>query len=269
MNMEEFGCSCPDLELAGVLALALGKTTPLPLRPRDEALLANTVEFRFGANQSRLGWTIGKGPVVLLVHGYSGRGVQMATLAREIAKCGFRAVFFDAGGHGASRAEKVGFFTFINDTRDIVAHLGEPLFAMIGHSAGGLAMMRARGLYGAKAGRYVLIAAPFYPYVPLETMQRQGAPAETIPHIKAILSDQFQTTWAALVGGIAFDPEPDARLLAIYDTADERVRHSDAELIGSRWPGTHVVKTSGYGHNRILQADETLKAVAKFLTSNG
>src|SRR5271154_7012367 len=124
MSMEAFSQSNPALELAGSLANALGQATPMALRPQDEALMADANEFRFGPGQSRLAWSIGEGPLVILVHGYSGRGVQMAMLARETAKLGFRAVFFDAGGHGASDAEKIGFATFINDTRDITRHLG-------------------------------------------------------------------------------------------------------------------------------------------------
>jgi len=221
--------------------------------------------FEFGAG--RVAWSVGSGPIVLLVHGYSGRGVQMAALALEVSKNGFRAVFFDAGGHGASRVEKIGFFTFINDTRDIVEHLRLPLFAMIGHSAGGLAMMRARELFGISAERYALISAPFYPYVPLESMLGRGAPSAALPYVKAILADQFRTNWSTLVKGVAYAPDASKPLLAIYDRADERVRHSDAEKLGALWPEISIVKTEGYGHNRILQADESLEAVSNFLTA--
>jgi pimeloyl-ACP methyl ester carboxylesterase len=265
MNMEAFSQSNPALELAGSLAIALGKSTPMTLRPQDEALTADAEQFRFGSGQSRLAWSIGDEPIVILVHGYSGRGVQMAALARETAEQGFRAVFFD-GGHGASDAEKIGFSTFINDTRDIVKHLGGRIYAMIGHSAGGLAMMRARALHDTRADKYAVIAAPLFPYVPLETMQKRGAPDDALHYVKAILADQFQTTWASLAGGIAFEPEPAKPLLAIYDSSDERVRHTDADILRERWPGATIRKTDGYGHNRVLQAQETLEAISRFLS---
>lgn len=265
MKMEEYERSSDVLEVAAMLGEALGQSSVMPLRPKDESLLAQAETFGFGAG--RIGWSVGSGPVVLLVHGYSGRGVQMAALAFEIARQGFRAIFFDAGGHGASRVEKIGFFTFINDTRDIVDHLNEPIFAMIGHSAGGLAMMRARDLYGVAAERYTLISAPFYPYVPLEGMLKRGAPTAALPYVKAILADQFRTSWSSLARGVAYVSEKSKPLLAIYDTDDERVRHTDADRLGAIWPGARIVKTKGYGHNRILQADEALQAVVAFLTS--
>lgn len=197
MDMEWADRSSDALELAVMLGLALGRPSVLPLRPKDEDMLDQFESFSFGAG--RVGWSIGEGPLVLLVHGYSGRGIQMAALAPKIASQGFRAVFFDAGGHGASRIEKIGFFTFINDTRDILAYLAAPVFAMVGHSAGGLAMMRARALHGVAAQRYIVISAPLYPYVPLESMRGNGASLEALDHVKAMLAGQFQTSWSALV----------------------------------------------------------------------
>ncbi|MEN2980559.1 alpha/beta fold hydrolase [Tistrella bauzanensis] len=263
--MAAYRASTPVLDQAGMLAAGLGQAVILPLRPQDETMLEQAEPFRFGPHDSRQAWSVGEGPVVMLVHGYSGRGVQMASLALRIARQGYRCVFFDAGGHGASRPEKVGFHTFIADTHDLFTRLDTPVRAMIGHSAGGLAMMRARALHGVHADRYAVISAPLFPYVPLESMRRQGAFPEALDHVKAILSDQFQTSWSSLSGGIAYTPEADGRLLAIYDTTDQMVEHSDAEALAVLWPGCRVVKTAGYGHNRILQAEETGAAVCAFL----
>lgn len=261
----DFASTEPALELAGALAIGLGTSIPMPERPQDTERLARFESFRFGHDASRIGWAVGEGPTVLLVHGYSGRGVQMAAVAETLAAQGFRAVFFDAGGHGNSRNEKIGFFTFIEDTRAIAAHLGGEIHAMIGHSAGGLAMMRARDIHGVRASRYAVIAAPFFPYVPLETMQGRGATEEALGYVKAILADQFRTSWSALVAGAAYQPEPGRPLLAIYDRDDDRVRHADADRLQALWPGTITVKTEGFGHNRVLQAPETLAAIGDFM----
>jgi len=265
MDLRSYQQSSEALDAAGALTRTLGTSQPLPLRPQDEALLADASCFRFGVANNRPAWSLGEGPTVLLVHGYSGRGVQMAMLAHAIARQGFRAVFFDAGGHGDARAEKIGFFTFINDVRDIAEHLDEPLYAMVGHSAGGLAMMRARALHGIRAQRYAVIAAPFFPYVPLARMRANGASDTSLEYVKVFLSDQFQTDWSSLVRGAAFEPEDDKPILAVYDRADDRVSHDDAERIQNLWRQTTVVKTDGHGHNRVLRASETILALQRFL----
>jgi len=264
-ELEPYRRSNPALDMVAMLTAVLGKTLDMPLRPQDEALFEGTEPFRFGPDGSRQAWSIGEGPLAVLVHGYSGRGVQMATLARRLAAEGFRSIFFDAGGHGASRPEKIGFFTFIDDTRDLTAHLDTPVHALVGHSAGALAMMRARGLYGVAAEKYAAISAPLFPYVPLESMRGRGVPEAGLDYIKAILSEQFQMSWSSLAAGDAYLPEAGKKLLAVYDTTDERVRHTDADALAGLWPGTRIVKPAGYGHNRILQAGETLDAVADFL----
>ncbi len=257
--------STPLLELVATLTARLGKAVDMPLRPQDSTLLEDMESFRFGPSYSRLAWSTGDGPLVILVHGYSGRGVQMAPLAIKLAEEGFRCVFFDAGGHGASDAEKVGFATFMNDTRDIIAHLGEPVQALIGHSAGGLALMRARSIFGFAAQKYGIISAPIYPYVPLVNMRGRGAPEDALSYVKAVLCDQFQLGWSSLVKGDSFAPEEDKELLAIYDTEDPMVRHTDADEIAALWPDATVIKTHGYGHNRILKANETLDAFVNLI----
>lgn len=255
------------LDLVAPLTDALGSAATLPLRPQDADLLTGAEPFSFGPDNSRKAWSFGEGPLVILVHGYSGRGVQMAALARHLSAAGFRSVIFDAGGHGLSRPERIGFHTFMADTRDLLAHLGSPVHTLVGHSAGALAMMRARGLYDVSANAYVAICAPLFPYVPLETMRSRGVPAPALDHIKAVLSDHFQMSWSALVRGEAFAPEQGKGLLAIYDDSDEKVRHTDADVLAEIWPGSRVVKTTCYGHNRILRAEETLSAVLEFVKS--
>src|SRR3989441_105784 len=46
-------------------------------------------------------WTWGHGPVVLLVHGWGGRGAQLARFVETLVASGCSVVTFDAPGHGA------------------------------------------------------------------------------------------------------------------------------------------------------------------------
>lgn len=250
-------------EVAHELATRLRRSDPMPLRPRDQALLQGTTRFTFG--DGRVGWSIGDGPLVLMVHGWGGRGVQLAVLAHRLATEGYRCVFFDAGGHGDSRAEGVGFDTFIEDTSSLTRIVGEPVRAWIGHSAGALGMMAARKLRGLSADCYVCVCAPRYPYVPIETLERRLAVTdEVLSHVKTILAAQFATTWEDLEQNAAFHPDPKPLLLA-YDRGDERVRHHDADAIAAIWQGAEILKTDGHGHNKILQAPELGEAVCRML----
>lgn len=251
------------IELARQLAHS---AAPLPLRPQDSALLAGATSFRFGPEDSRVGWSLGRGPMVLLTHGWGGRGTQMAGLARSLVAQGFRCAFFDAGGHGDSRSEPVGFDTFIRDVDALTRYFGGAVFAWIGHSAGGLSMMAARALKAVRAEHYVCIAAPLFPYVPLETIRATlGASQDVLDQLKPILAAQFESQWPLLEAGAAYLAQAGSDLLLAYDRDDERVRASDADEIAAGWPGTQIVKTSRYGHNRIVQAPEVWAAIHAFL----
>jgi pimeloyl-ACP methyl ester carboxylesterase len=243
----------PSRDLVSILARQLSLPISLPLRPRDAAFLEGADIRAFGPGFGRIAWWMGEGPLVVLIHGWGGRASQMAPLAARIAAAGHRCVLFDAGGHGSSRADPIGFDTFIDDVASLCEVAVETPYALIGHSAGALGMMASRRLRGVRAGRYVCVAAPLYPYVPIETLKGRFPIDEAVAAgLERILASQFLTSWDQLMNGSAYGSEPDARLLLVNDEDDERVRHTDADFIAARWPGAQILKTRGLGHNRVL-----------------
>ena len=230
-----------------------------PLRPQDEALLARCESFRFGPDGSLAGWSVGRGPDVFLVHGWGGCGVQMGKLALALAEAGYRARFFDARGHGASASGPIGFDTLMADCAVLQEAAGVTPHAWIGHSAGALAAMAGRRTHSLRANRWVCIAAPLFPYVPIDQLHEAGLPRPVTERIKPMIAAQFGTDWAALKAGQAWQPDPETALLTAYDDDDPMVHPEDGNAIAALWPGTRLVRTSGCGHNRIL-GDSTVIA---------
>ena len=245
----------------------LFRPNSLPLRPDDAAFLATCPSFRFGPDRSRVGWSIGEGPLIVLAHGWAGLGVQMAPLARALADRGFRCVFHDCGGHGQSRIEPINFVTIINDFIAVLEHLGEPARAWIGHSAGGQGMMAARALHGVGASdAYVCISTPTAPYVPINMLRdRLAATADEIEAAKALFAEHFGCPWPDMEAGALYHPEPGRRLMLVHDRTDPIVRHADAEAIARGWGAAHVLKTDGLGHNRALRDAATVEAICLFV----
>lgn len=255
--------SLSPARLSGSELLELIANSPrMPLREEDAALLARMETFTFGGERARQAWSIGSGPLVVLVHGWGGIGAQMAPLAAALAAAGFRCVLFDALGHGQSADGKIGFDTFGDDTAQLCALLGEVPHALIGHSAGALGMMAARYRHGLSAAHYVCLAMPIFPYVPLETLKTKfGFADQQLQALQPILAAQFSRTWAELQAGIVFAEDPQGQLTLIYDRADSRVRHGDADRIAALWPGAKIIKTDNLGHNRILRSPEVIAAI--------
>lgn len=256
-SVDQFaGMSAP--QIAQMLVSQLGKSQPMPLRAQDSLLLQDAEQIVFGPDFSRVAWSIGEGPLVLLVHGWGGRGVQMAAMAHALAAKGHRCIMFDAGGHGDSGPAVIGFDTFIADTAALAEFVGGEVFAWIGHSAGGLGMMAARSLRGLKARHYVCIATPLFPYVPIETLRQNFAVGDDVlDHIKPVLAAQFESDWGRLAGGSAYRPDG-GRLMLAYDRDDPRVAHGDLDVISALWTDARTLKTSGLGHNKILQSPDVI-----------
>jgi pimeloyl-ACP methyl ester carboxylesterase len=252
----------PALQLLDLIA----SSPRMPLRDDDAVHLAGMRPFCFGRTDVRQAWSIGSGPLVVLVHGWGGIGAQMAPLAVQLATAGFRCVLFDALGHGQSADTKIGFNTFSDDSAALSSQLAEPVHAFIGHSAGALGMMAARYLHGLSARHYVCLAMPQFPYVPLETLKAKfGFTDDQLQALKPLLSDQFKRSWAELEAGCVFSDNPEGQLTLIYDVDDPRVRHRDADAIAELWPASHVVKTGGLGHNRILRSPEVISLIGSTL----
>lgn len=222
---------------------------------------------RFGPDMGLSARLFGRAgaPIVALMHGWGGQGSQLFRLAMALADNGFQAVVVDCGNHGESAAMPLGFDRFMLDARSLADHLAEMPFAWVAHSAAALAIMSARRTHGLSARAYVAIAAPFVPYVPLNRFRATGACESAIDQLKPLLAGEFQAEWRELENGLAWQPEPEGKLLAIYDLDDSMVAPGDAERIAAVWPDCRIQMTKGFGHNKVLGAEPVIAGILAFL----
>jgi esterase/lipase len=236
-----------------------------PVSPLEREALNHARQLRFGDGDKNVAWVWGTGPLVVLVHGWNGRAAQMAPLALRLSEFGFQSVAIDVTGHGDSPKRHTRWDYFFKDIAALSQVLKEPVFAYVGHSAGALTVMAARGLKGIAAKRYVCICAPSYPFPPINVIQRKLSPKKAvIDRYKNFLAEQFETTWEHLQTGSSyigagFD------LLLFYDETDRFVDHGEGDKIKSLCPGAQLVKTCAYSHNKVLAAPELMEATAAFL----
>jgi len=257
-----------DVAFAFTRLLASIPTSP-PLKENDRRVLSRARRITFGNKGEKVAWIWGKGPLVLLVHGWSGRGGQLATLAQHISMRGFQTVVFDVTAHGESKGWRVTFRDFITDVAELTHFLDQPVFAYIGHSAGGLGMMAARELKGIRAERYVCLCAPRAPYVPVNDIRKiVGPPKAVLERFKLYYAGHFDSTWEDLDRGRAFAQSDHARLLLLYDENDDRVEHADGERVQAIWPSAKVMKTRGLGHQKIMWDPQVIDEVASFLQAS-
>jgi len=256
----------PETAANALIRKLAARVAPIPVAAAEQAALSKASRFRYGPDSGNAAWSWGQGPLVILVHGWGGRGAQMAPLATSIAEAGFRCVAFDIAGHGESQQHSTQWEYFLRDIQLVTAHLGEEPFAYVGHSAGALTMMAARSR-GLSASRYVCICAPSYPFPPIQVLRRKLAPRQSLlENYQRHLAKQFSSHWDDLKAGAAFRGAG-ADLLLFYDETDRFVSHQEGDRIQALCPGAQLVKTNAYSHQKILLADELHQAVISFLSS--
>src|SRR5512140_1656761 len=113
-------------------------------RPRGEAaaFLASGESSPVPHAGRRLAaWTWGRGPAVVLVHGWGGRVAQMRAFVPSLVAAGHRVVVFDGPAHGASGGRSTSIPAFADAIAAVVRATGAR--AVIAHSMGGASTLLA------------------------------------------------------------------------------------------------------------------------------
>jgi len=236
-------------------------TTPehTPAPEADQALLATARPFRVGR---RAAWQWGRGRPVLLVHGWGGRGADLARFAAPLVERGFSVITFDAPAHGVSP----GFRATIGDFADMIAavteRVGAPA-AIVAHSFGGLAALLAlkRGLETCS----VVLIAPPSPQSRVERFARElEVPAPIVDgmmrRMEADLGERLEDVEAR-----ALSRDLRVPALVVHDRDDREVPWQASAALVRDWEGATLSRTEGLGHRGILRDASVAASVADFV----
>jgi pimeloyl-ACP methyl ester carboxylesterase len=209
-------------------------------------------------------WSWGRGPTVLLVHGWSGNAGDMAPIAAELVRAGYRTVLFDMPGHGGSSPRPTNLYVYLR-TLEALGEVVGPLEAVVGHSLGGTATALALGqrLLAAKKG--VLIAPAVSPWAFSWDFARMiGLPRERVPGMVARTEE--------LVGAKAdgLDAAEAVRGLVTpvhiaHDPEDLDVPFEHSTRLAAAWRDSVLIPRPGLGHRKILKDGETIQGVVEFV----
>jgi pimeloyl-ACP methyl ester carboxylesterase len=261
-------CAIRSLPIASAVHLTrsiAAKTKPAPVSDEEQAIMAGATRIGFGPNGTSSAWSWGAGPPVILVHGWGGRASQMAPLAASLAEQGFRAIALDVTGHSTSKLRKTKWDYFIRDIAELSRSVGGEIYAYVGHSAGGLTTMAAHSLKGIPAERFVCTCSPSHPFPEIVGIKRRLVPPPAvINRCKKFIAEQFETNWDMLETASAYAGADDDLLLC-YDENDRYVSHEEGDKIHQICLGSQLVKTTGFGHMRLLASPQLHNLDGAFL----
>jgi pimeloyl-ACP methyl ester carboxylesterase len=200
---------------------------------------------------------------VLLIHGWEGRGTQLAKFAPALRLAGLRVALLDLPAHGQSAGKQTSILEFIHAIHQAVAHLGD-VRAIAGHSIGGMAAFcGAAKLF--EVDRLVLLGSP-------GSVQKRidnGAKLMTLPP-RAV--DAFQRELQRRIPAEIAEWEPlnlapsaNFQGLWFHDPEDSMVDYREAVAMESAWSACDLVTTPGLGHWRILRDEDVIDRATGFL----
>jgi len=213
-------------------------------------------------------YTIGDGPVVMLLHGWGGAAIDMMQLGGAFARAGFRAVLFDMPGHGRSSGRESSLVEFLRATRVVANALGAPEL-VVGHSFGGAAAILGITEIALPVRGAVLISpAPGPAYYVDRFTRAVGLPRERTEGMVHRLVQRVGRTIESL-DAVAAARCADVPALIMHDPNDREVPWRFASAIADALPSSRLVPAPALGHRRILQDPTTISAAVAFASSLG
>lgn len=209
----------------------------------------------------------GEGPLIVLVHGWNGRGLQLGAFAEPLVAAGFGVVAFDAPAHGRTPGKATTLFQIV-DALQTVAQAHGPVKGIVAHSFG--SMVCARALRdGLPVGRVVNISPP----TGLEFLADHFCTTLDIPETSrrvftGLLERRYGRDIWAQTSVLANARELQVPCLVIHDRDDPDVPWQQGEQVASAWPGARFQLTEGLGHRRILRHPEVVTATVDFLRAS-
>ncbi len=215
----------------------------------------------------------GSGPLVYLVHGWGGWGMQFAMFVPLLVESGYSVVTYDAPSHGRSAPGPMGrrhgsILDFIESLKAVTAMVG-PAHAIIAHSLGSTAVAAALR-EGVQVERLVFLAPMADPRNYLHGFVRLLGGGERIrerlqTRIEQRVSIEMQAFSVPDIGRDAALPLLAPPLLIFHDRDDRETSWSDGAGIMQAWPDARLVTTHKLGHRRILSSPAVIRQAVQFV----
>jgi len=243
-------------------------TQPPRYAGRTDVGVAARRETVVASTHSLAVWQAGpiNADAVLLVHGWGGRGAQMANFVEPLIAAGYRVVWFDQPGHGESSGGNVALPDFVQAIEALVATHG-PFVASIGHSVGasalGVALRR-----GARLGRVAFIGAPSSLSEHAHNFARLLG---ITPSIRDAMRRRLERRYRIRFDDIdRIDELSQLRIpmLFVHDRGDAEVAYEHALRLQERVAGSRLVTTYGFGHRRLLREPSVVQAIVDFVAGD-
>lgn len=204
-------------------------------------------------------------PLIMLVHGWTGRASQMGAFAQPLLKAGFSVLAFDNHAHAQTAGTNTTIFIQSEVQRKVNDIFG-PAYAVVAHSFGGMVTPYSIR-EGMQIEKIVCISPPARFYYLMERFSQslhlpEKVQQNMIQRFKKEYGDEVTDHISANVISKQLGHIP---ALIIHDEDDIDVPISEGELLHQSWPNSKMIRTKGLGHRRILYDEQVIENTVNFL----
>lgn len=200
---------------------------------------------------------------VLLVHGWSGRGTQLAVIAKALVDEGYGVISFDAPAHGKAPG-KISMMPFFIEAVQFLEKKYGPFETAIGHSLGGMAALRAVK-DGMKLQKLVILGtANSITHITRDFARNMKLSQKVADKMKLYLDGKFKKDMDTYSGAVSAR-KVNVATLVIHDKHDVDVPVSSAYEIHDSLENSELFLTEHLGHRRILGDASVIERIVNFL----
>jgi len=200
---------------------------------------------------------------VLLVHGWSGRGTQLSLIAKSLLNHGYSVVSFDAPAHGKASG-KISMMPFFIEAIHHVASIYGPFEAAVGHSLGGMSLLRAVK-NGLQLKRLVIIGtANSVTHITKEFAKNMKLNEKVANKMKSYFDERYGEDMDNYSGAESAK-EVTIPTLIIHDEDDIDVHISSAYEIAENLKDSELYITKQLGHRKILGDPKVINKTTTFI----
>ncbi|QKX06576.1 alpha/beta hydrolase [Aquimarina sp. TRL1] len=200
---------------------------------------------------------------VLLVHGWSGSGTQLSIIAERLLQNGYSTVSFDAPAHGKARGKRSMMPYFIEAIHQLEKSHG-PFHAAIGHSLGGMSLLRASKDRLPVKKLIIIGTANSITAITKNFVRNMQLDQKVATIMKAYFDKKFGEDMNNYSGAVSAK-EVSIPTLIIHDKNDVDVHYSAAHEIHQVLKGSQLLITEKLGHRKILGNSGVIDKIISFI----
>lgn len=210
-------------------------------------------------------WSWGRGPVIILVHGWSSKGFHYRKFIDPLVSAGFTVVIPDMPGHVGSEGSTSNVLEFKANLKAIVDHF-EGAYAIMGHSLGAMACILYLAENESNIDKLVVANSSIYAETIMNRFIEQIGGNEAIKtallnRLSKIFKQDFSyySTYHRIQ-----DIKNRPQVMVIGDERDIEVPVTELHTLAGLTDAELLI-TQGLGHNGGLKDDNVVSKVVEFM----